>query len=63
MGGFFIQGGKNFMCAWMNKIIALCVVFIFACSGSGMAQLPQEDQHFINPEYSKKISMDFKDAS
>lgn len=53
----------NCMCAWMNKTIAAALVLLVPLSGLGFAQISPEDRHFINPEYSRRISLDLKDAS
>ena len=50
------------MLIWKTRIIVLFLMLLLLPGMPSFAQFAQEDSHFINPQYSKKISLDFKNA-
>lgn len=50
------------MYRWINKIALLGLVLTMSIS-SHAAEMDKVDRHFVYPSYSKRVSMDFKDAA
>ncbi len=50
------------MLIWKIRIMVLFLILLLLPGMPLFAQFSQEDSHFINPQYSKKISLDFKNA-
>lgn len=51
------------MCRWIDKVFLTGIVLAALFARPGFAQVNLEDRHFIDAQYSKKVSMDFKDAA